>query len=131
MNPLIKRSNTDSPISGTHVGHEHRVSTTANTDDVSVIMKNQAEMSILTSQRIWASIWCKFGKTEGIWIGEENNRQKLDIQIKQEIQILGLIICNGDISNRAWEKKCVKLKIKYRSGTIKTQITEQEQEKIL
>ena len=49
ISPLIKTMNSDSLTSGTHVGLAPKVTAMAYADDVTVVIKNQMEIDVLTN----------------------------------------------------------------------------------
>lgn len=100
INPLIKKINSDTAM--------------AYADDITVVIKNQREMdaliNILSVYELASGAKLNHSKTEGVWKGEESDRGDINIQIKQEIKLLGLTICNKDCAEVNWEKKLSEVK---------------------
>lgn len=44
-------------------------------------------------------------KTEGVWIGSELNKTDINIQVRQEIKVLGFWIDGKDCCHLNWSKK--------------------------
>ena len=95
ISPLIKHINNDSCFAGTCVDHAHEVTAIAYTDDITVIIKKTVKDENASGTKL------NHNKTEGVWSGVESDRQNINMEVKQEIKILGLNFCN---SERNWEK---------------------------
>lgn len=109
ISPLIKIINADPLISGQLINNSCNVKAMAYADDVTVIIKNQLEMDILINHlclyELASGAKLNHEKTEGVWIGTESKKPHLNIQIKEEIKILGLTLCHNDCSERNWDEK--------------------------
>ena len=117
ISPLIKTINSERLISGTRVGLAPKITAMAYADDVTVVIKNQMEMDVLTNHlnlyELASGAKLNHDKTEGVWIGVESNKRDLNIKVKDEIKILGLTICNQNCSEKKmgnWENKLCEVK---------------------
>ena len=113
INPLLKRINNDAHIQGTATISGHPVVALAYADDISVIVRNQKEMDSVNQhfelyERV-AGAKLNQDKTEGVWMGQIENRTQVNIVVKDEIKILGLYICPNNCCEKNWEKKVSKL----------------------
>lgn len=114
INPLIKRINRDMNIQGITISTGQKVTALAYADDVSIIIRNQAEMNIVNKHfelyEEVAGAKLNQDKTEGVWMGVEENKPEINVIVKDEIKVLGLYISKEKCCEKNWEKRIIKLK---------------------
>ncbi len=98
-------------------GYCHKVIATAYAEDV-VNLKKQNKtkqkspkyLKLYELYELASGAKLNYRKTEGVWIGANDDKSNIDTNVKQEIKILGLIICNRDCGERNWEIKLNEVK---------------------
>lgn len=108
ISPLLNKIKNDTRIKGVKV-NDTMVKVTAYADDVTVMVRDQRELDIVKEHfRLYeqaAGAQLNHAKTECVWIGEENKSPGLNIEVKNEIKILGIYISNTECVKRNWDRK--------------------------
>ena len=85
INPLLKRINTDINIQGTITSTGQTIVALAYADDISIIIRNQHEMDVVNKHfelyEEVAGAKLNQDKTEGVWMGVEENKPQVNVII--------------------------------------------------
>lgn len=111
--------------------HDTVLKVAAYADDVTVFVKNQEELDLVRehfhSYAQAAGAQLNHNKTECVWIGDQDESPGVDMEVKDEIKILGVYISNKECVQRNWERKEKEIqeeteKWKYRDTNYKSRI---------
>lgn len=77
-------------------------------DDITIFIKTQKELGIIydyfKTYETGAGAKLNQDKMEGAWI-EEGDPPQIEVEPKDEIKILGILITNNDSRGKNWDKK--------------------------
>uniref|UniRef100_A0A3B1J3P5 Reverse transcriptase domain-containing protein n=1 Tax=Astyanax mexicanus TaxID=7994 RepID=A0A3B1J3P5_ASTMX len=108
ISPLLNKIKNDTRIKGIKIFDKKSFKLTAFADDITVVIKNQKEFRILTEHfktyEEVAGAKLNLDKTEGIWMGQ-NDPPSLDIEIKDSIKIIGLVVTKDNCAEINWTVK--------------------------
>lgn len=94
INPLLKLINNDSNIKGCCLSDGYRVTAMAYADDVTVIIRNRDELGRLyfhlKQYELVSGAKLNQEKTEGVWFGSSLQKPKINIQVNDEMKVLGI-----------------------------------------
>uniref|UniRef100_A0A8B9GNW5 Reverse transcriptase domain-containing protein n=1 Tax=Astyanax mexicanus TaxID=7994 RepID=A0A8B9GNW5_ASTMX len=112
ISPLLNRIKSDKNILGVKYLNDY-VKISAYADDIAVFIKNQEEWQIIQEHfKFYEEVSgakLNTNKTEGIWMGEKDHPQ-IEIELKEEVKILGLIIKRNNCNDFNWDKKSQEIK---------------------
>lgn len=109
ISPLLKTIKNDVRLEGIHIVEEDKTVISAYADDVTVFIRSQQDLDIVKEHfknyELVSGASLNHAKSEVVWIGNPTAQPPLDIEVKEEIKILGLIVSNGDPSQINWQNK--------------------------
>uniref|UniRef100_A0A8C5ATY5 Reverse transcriptase domain-containing protein n=1 Tax=Gadus morhua TaxID=8049 RepID=A0A8C5ATY5_GADMO len=94
INPLLSKIKNDKRLSGINTSGGERVVVLAYADDITIIIKNGKELSIvnehLSHYEEISGSKLNHDKTEGVWFGKSETKPTIDINDKDAMTILGI-----------------------------------------
>lgn len=110
INPLLTTLKKEESLTGVILNPKvPRCVVSAFADDVTVFIKNQDELNkvyeYFNMYEKVSGASLNHTKTEAIWIGNEKDKNFINIELKNEIKILGIFIDNDNCAENNWNKK--------------------------
>ena len=108
ISPLLYKIKHEPRLQGVQLSTAKRLKISAYADDVTVFVRNQAELDIIrehfNTYEAVAGAKLNNSKSEAVWIGE-GDPAMINLAVKEEIKILGSTILNRKCSKTNREKK--------------------------
>lgn len=109
INPLLHRIKNDNRLTGVKSGSGKRVVVLAYADDITIIIKNQAELDIVLEHLSFyeevSGSKLNQDKTEGVWFGRSETKPIVNLLDMETMTVLGVHFNNKDSYEKNWHDK--------------------------